>query len=883
MSINNDILNADFFSTSKISGDTDLYGIAEHTGKLFKFKKNVWNTNGLWTSGQIEIKTISNGNYAFTSTVQLHTGQIIGVGRNTNLYLVDTDFIGMIELKYNNKSICCFRCVTQLNDYRILLVGTDGFPYCIDSIKNPSWYKISNPGLDNLQKLKQQGFSCVLANYRDDRTNAFKFLSNSTTNLLGSSLIGVDSNSKVVSALPFYDAWTTKIVSVGDNQKLHRTYFDSGIKTDGSFGGSYVDTMWFDNERLKPSNLIKYNIDIPISDGLIGYYNYDSFVNGYWFDLTTSNNNVVYLSNNIQKSSIDLNYIFGNSKSFVIFPTEILPPEYTVFHICKYDGDTKGRILQGLKNNWLSGFGGEKAGIAYHDEWITNQSISFGTQWVLSTDQNSSYRANMHDLTVGDTTGKTSAQLAINIGGNPSEKSDWACACIVAFNRKLSIKEIETMELWLISKYQNLFSINMKSLGFSNFYSIDPNDQAKKTIGKILDDNLETSLYNVKQVKFICPSFDGSKCLSQSDTDFINMQEYGNQIPILPNIKQIECKVSYSNDKPNLADSFKFLNEEGSIDGGVCKNIFDIYNLYPTTNNLAIVNPSINSAITNTIEDPDQLTKLASQYSRTFTDINTVDSIKSSINEVLENTPLKLACCKRTPTDNTQKLAKIFTSISPDVNSANETLGNLNWQNAQFIVPDNTCPTNLFKSSNDCNVFFASYCANTYDYLHSKGLTDKQKLLQIPECACYFPNTKEQEFYPAGTPAVCYKDGCNSGEAYIDPSSLQPDGTIKQCDLTVCQNIINTSGLSAGGSATIDPTLENNCGQYVDTIGSTSPTTPTVPTSSTSNGTTSTNDISSTTDTTTTDSSSSTTVMIVLIICFLLLLCSSSLYFFRKK
>ena len=862
----NNTLNTEFFKISKISADTDLYGIGDGNGKLYKFQKNIWNTNNQWNSEQVGITTINSNNYDFISATHIHTGQIIAVGKDTKLYLVEPNFINMIELKYNDQSICCFRCVTQLNDYRILLVGTDDFPYCIDSLKNPSWYKISNPGLDNLQKLKQQGFSCVLANYRNNKTNAFKFISSSTSNILGSSLTDIDSNSKVDSAVPFYDDWTTKIVSIGDNQYLYRTYFDSSIKGEGKFGGKYGDTMWFDNERLKPSNLITYNIYLPIKNGLVGYYNSDSFVNGYWFDLTSSNNNVVYLSNNIQKSS---NYLFGDSKSFVIFPTEILPPEYTVFHICKYNGKTKGRILQGLKNNWLSGFHNSNSGLAYHGEWITQSSNIFGDQWILSTDQNSLYRANMHDLTIKNPTAKESAQLAINIGNQPSEISDWACACIIVFDRKLSIQEIETVESWLISKYQNLFTNTMKSLGFDNFYSIDPNDQSKKTIGKILDDNLETSLYNIKQVKFICPSFDGSNCLNSTNTDFTNMEQYGNQIPVLPGLKEIQCEAEYNTNEPNLANSFKFIDNSTSISSESCKNIFDTYNLYPTTNNLAIVNPSINSNLINTIDNHDQLIKLASQYSGNFTNINTDDAIKSSINEVLENTPLKAVCCRRIQTDNTEKSAKIFTSLSPTVNSANKTLSNLDWQNTQFVVPENTCPSNLHRGSSDCNVFYASYCTNMYDYLQSKGLTDKEKLLQIPECACYFPNTKEQEFYPAGTPAVCYKEGCNSGEAYIDPSSSQPDGSTKQCDMTVCQNIVNTAGLSAGGSATINPTLENNCGQYIDkTTPSSSPSSP-----------------SSTTDSgsSTTDSGSSTTVMIILIVCFLLLLTSSSLYFFNKK
>jgi hypothetical protein len=901
MSLNNNVLNGEYFSTSKKSSNVDLYGVHDSNGRLYKFKKDIWNTNKQWNEEQQRINTINNDNYGFCSATQIHTGEILGVGRDRKLYKVSSNLTEMIELIYDDEIICCFNSVTQLNDYRILLVGSNGWAYCIDSIKNPRWYRVEEK-LNNLQKLKQQGFSSVLANYKNDKISVFKFNSNSTKNIIGSELYAYGGIAD--SAVPYYDDWIKKFIVVGDNQQLYREYFNDK-KVEGKFGGKYIDVMWFDNQRIKPQNLINYKIDLPIKDGLVGYYNADSFVNGYWFDLTTNNNHVVYLSNNIKKYK---NRIYGQTNSYMIFPTEILPPKYTLFHISRYNGENKKRIFQGLKNNWLSGFHEGKTGVAYHDGWITESEYKntyhFGQKWILSTDQNSLYRANMHDLTKSDK-GKTSAQLAINIGDQPKESSNWQCACVIVFDRTLSQNEIEKMETFLISKYQDLFTDNMENLGFSNFYSVDPNDKNKKTIGKILkDDELSGGeLYNVKQVKFICPSLDGKKCLNSSDTDFKNMQEYGNKIPILPDIKEIQCKTSYSDDKqniylnkfirynngaifyidnkgvvrpiksmkvyndmlgkngcpneriqldtndfktlgtfnpplvqgstmrtsescispstsnsddePNLANNFKFLNDDKSIDGGVCKNIFDIYNLYPTKNKLAIVNPSINSSITNTIEDHNRLTELASQYSGSFTNINTDDDIKSSINQVLENTPLKLACCKRIPSDNTQKSAKIFTSLSPDINSKNKTLSELNWQNSQFTVPANTCPTNLYKGSADCNVFHASYCANMYDYLQSKGLKDKDKLLQIPECACYFPNTKEQEFYPAGTPSVCYKEGCNSGEAYIDPSSMQPDGSVKQCDMTVCQNIVNTAGLTAGGSANINPTLKNNCGQFI--------------------------------------------------------------------
>ena len=103
-----------------------------------------------------------------------------------------------------------------------------------------------------------------------------------------------------------------------------------------------------------------------------------------------------------------------------------------------------------------------------------------------------------------------------------------------------------------------------------------------------------------------------------------------------------------------------------------------------------------------------------------------------------------------------------------------------------------------------------------YNYLESKEINDREKLNLIPECACYFPLTREQQFFPSGTPRICFTDGCNSNEAYLDPTSINPDGTPRVCDMTVCQNIIDTSNLSTeGGNANIGATLENNCGQYM--------------------------------------------------------------------
>lgn len=337
-------------------------------------------------------------------------------------------------------------------------------------------------------------------------------------------------------------------------------------------------------------------------------------------------------------------------------------------------------------------------------------------------------------------------------------------------------------------------TLTFSEMGYSNYNNL---------MGKaLITSDSENS--NLRQSNFYCPSIDNKTCYN--DVSKLNYP------PINP-ISELNCNATF--DANNINKTFTFVEGVNSIEPSICKKIYENYNLYPTTNPLVVVGNNPNSSITNNILNNSELTSIASQNSNIFTNINTTTDIINSINNVLEETPLKLACCKRSQNDTTSKSTNVKTSLSPYVASENPLLSNLNYQNKIFTIPENSCPVNLYKGSENCNAFFSSYCANLYDYLDSKGLSNNEKLLQIPECACYFPKTKEQQFYPAGTPSICFKDGCNSSVAYLDPSSIKPDGSQVQCDMTVCQNIVNTAGLTAGGSANVSPVLENNCGQYL--------------------------------------------------------------------
>ncbi len=789
--------------------------------KLWKLAVNSWKNNGNnMIAGQQQFTSIGGHNYNFCSSVQLHTGEILAIDSNDKtLYLVDPSLSTMKQIVNSDGSKpCCFMSITQLCDYTILLVGTNKNVYYINTVKTPSvsWNIYQNGWLNGTVRIKTIGFSNLII--QDSSKNLASVQYNESAGII-SQWYYFQASGRYDGAQPMYDNNYQNILCRGNNN--NKMYVDTYYlnTTSNGINGNLVELtqnpsccclefMWFDNDRIKPDILTNYSIDLPIKDGLFSYYNSDSFLNGIWYDLTTNLNNVVYLSNNIQKNS---NFIYGDTSSFMIFPYDVLTNNsYTLFHLTKYNGNTKGRILQGLKNDWTSGFLNNNAGVAYHGNWITDTKNVFNNDWVLSTDQLNLYRANMHNFTTSSSSNNILTQLAINTGYT-NEKSDWACACIIVFNRELSKDEILLMESWIVKKYSGLFANNMNSLGFKNFYNIDDNNQI---IGKINYSTVFDEQNTIRNATFTCPSLDGINCINQNNEDYINMKNFGNIMPVLPSTTQISCEFTFDKTK-KPADTFKFINKNGNIRSEDCQKIFDRYNLYPTNNPLAIIGPDSNAKIYNKINNSDELETIASIYN--YKNTNTDEQIIDSINEVLNETPLKLACCRRLQSNNSTLYSSYNGSLSPNVAVQNETLNKLNFQSNSYTLPPNSCPANLYGGSSDCDAFFGSYCANMYDYLQSKGFNDNDKLNIIPECACLFPPTVNQKPY-ASQPAVCYKNGCiSSGKSYLDSSSRQT-GTYNAitCNSTICQNIINASGIDAGGNVSINSTLNNQCGQQIN-------------------------------------------------------------------
>jgi hypothetical protein len=204
----------------------------------------------------------------------------------------------------------------------------------------------------------------------------------------------------------------------------------------------------------------------PITSGLIGLYTGESYVSGtQWTDLSGLGNHATTLRGtpvtNAFTASSGLVAVSGTTTAGITFPSGIVPTTYTLFHLARYTNASanRRRIFDGVlqNRNWLSGFWNGLSGVAHHLGFLTQTSTDVhGNNWVLSCDQNSLYRSNGVDRTVGSAGSPSFDQITINSGYhvmNYTETSEWACACVIVYNRTLSTNEILQVETFINRRY----------------------------------------------------------------------------------------------------------------------------------------------------------------------------------------------------------------------------------------------------------------------------------------------------------------------------------------------------------------------------------------------------------------------------------------------
>ena len=107
----------------------------------------------------------------------------------------------------------------------------------------------------------------------------------------------------------------------------------------------------------------------------------------------------------------------------------------------------------------LSGFWSGNSGVAYFNYWITACCEDrFGTDWVLSTQQQQLYRGNAMDLTASTQLSGSTYWNKLTI--NHRDVSDFALSELIVFNEILDAQEIECIENYFNDRYLLSFTNN---------------------------------------------------------------------------------------------------------------------------------------------------------------------------------------------------------------------------------------------------------------------------------------------------------------------------------------------------------------------------------------------------------------------------------------
>ena len=191
-------------------------------------------------------------------------------------------------------------------------------------------------------------------------------------------------------------------------------------------------------------------VDISGVSGLTGRYTAESYSASQklWKDESGKTNDFRVAGD--LKISDDKLYVFGGAAEKFTLPSVLFDRQYTIFIVSKYNGDAKRRILTSAEG-WFSGHNDGKSGVAYHNNWVTEDVDHFGDAWVLSTDQRNLYRANGNRYSGYGLDESFPRSIGVNIA--QGQESDYAIAEILVYDRELSESEYLKIEKMLMDKY----------------------------------------------------------------------------------------------------------------------------------------------------------------------------------------------------------------------------------------------------------------------------------------------------------------------------------------------------------------------------------------------------------------------------------------------
>ena len=146
----------------------------------------------------------------------------------------------------------------------------------------------------------------------------------------------------------------------------------------------------------------------------------------------------------------------GTTSSTINFGP-VIKEKFTICSVTRYTGGTFGRILQGKEKNWMHGsHRGDSVGVAYYGIWRTERAIHVDpvTNWVVMCGTNAASQLELvNGIDVATAAGGNGGvTLQVNQGLYPKEKSNFAIAEVLVWNRGLTYTEMYAALEYLMAK-----------------------------------------------------------------------------------------------------------------------------------------------------------------------------------------------------------------------------------------------------------------------------------------------------------------------------------------------------------------------------------------------------------------------------------------------
>ena len=130
---------------------------------------------------------------------------------------------------------------------------------------------------------------------------------------------------------------------------------------------------------------------------------------------------------------------------------------YTLCYIARYAGATRGRMIDTLAGNWLSGFISDATGVAHHGAWITPSSTIANDQtWQIICDSGDNFRdEGVAKNTATATIKHLPANLSVNHGeySGTSQPSDFEIAELIVFDSYFTTAQMQQVESYMADTY----------------------------------------------------------------------------------------------------------------------------------------------------------------------------------------------------------------------------------------------------------------------------------------------------------------------------------------------------------------------------------------------------------------------------------------------